>query len=158
MATVYIETSVPSFYVETRQSPTVVSWREATRTWWDNHRHRYRLVTSALVLHELAAGLPFKAEPATALIKDLPLLEALPGLEDVIDYYIQHQLMPAGAGGDAGHLALASMHGVDFLLTWNCKHLANANKIQHLRILNGRLGLSVPTITTPLNLVPEDPS
>lgn len=64
--------------------------------------------------------------------------------------------MPSGAGGDAGHLAFASMHGVDFLLTWNCAHLANANKTKHLSVLNGRLGLSVPILTTPLTLIPED--
>ena len=66
--------------------------------------------------------------------------------------------MPAEAGGDAVHLALASMHSIDFLLTWNCRHLANANKIQHLTVLNARLGLHVPVITTPLTLMPEDES
>lgn len=65
--------------------------------------------------------------------------------------------MPGDALGDAAHLALASVHAVDYLLTWNCKHLANANKTQHLRVLNARLGLHVPILTTPLTLVPEDP-
>ena len=54
------------------------------------------------------------------------------------------------------HLALASMHSMDFLLTWNCHHLANANKIQHMAVLNGRLRLHLPVITTPLTLIPEE--
>ncbi|MFG0285997.1 MAG: hypothetical protein ACF8R7_16390 [Phycisphaerales bacterium JB039] len=63
--------------------------------------------------------------------------------------------MPADAAGDAGHLALASLHGIDFLLTWNCRHLANANKMRHMAVLNGRLGLQTPVITTPFNLAAE---
>lgn len=76
-------------------------------------------------------------------------------LGDVVEYYIQHRLMPADAYGDAAHLAMASLHAVDFLLTWNCQHLANANKTRHIAVVNARLGLATPTITTPLSLIPE---
>jgi len=64
--------------------------------------------------------------------------------------------MPAGAVGDAAHLAMASVHSIDFVLTWNCKHLANANKIRHIGMVNQRLGLSVPVLTTPLTLIEDD--
>jgi hypothetical protein len=64
--------------------------------------------------------------------------------------------MPREAEGDAYHLALASLCKVDFLLTWNCQHLANANKVRHLTILNSRLGLAMPVITTPLTLIREN--
>jgi hypothetical protein len=64
--------------------------------------------------------------------------------------------MPRDARGDAAHLAMASLHGVDFLLTWNCRHLANANKADHLRVINTRLRLTVPVLTTPMTLMPED--
>ena len=83
------------------------------------------------------------------------MLEEPPGLPEVVSYYIEHRLMPEEAGGDAFHLGLASMHSMDFLLTWNCQHLANANKIQHLSVLNARLRLPVPIVTTPLTLMPE---
>jgi len=155
MPSVYIETTIPSFYFETRKSATVVSWREATRRWWDSYRARYELVTSRLVLDELSLAPPAKAQSTMALLADVPLIGALPGLEDVIEFYFKHQLMPRGAEGDAGHLALASLHGVDFLLTWNCQHLANANKVQHISIVNARLGLKTPILTTPQNLIPE---
>ena len=153
---VYIETSIPSFYFETRRSPTVVSWREATRRWWDVHRSQYSLCTSALVHNELARAPAAKAQRAMGLLDGVPLLGPLPAMADVVQFYVEHRLMPAGAEGDAGHLALASMHGMQFLLTWNCRHLANANKTQHLAVLNARLGLHTPIITTPLSLVPED--
>jgi hypothetical protein len=156
MPSVYIETTIPSFYFETRQSATIESWREATRRWWDHYRRHYQLVTSELVLLELAAAPGPKASAAKALLQDVPLLEPVRGLDEVIDFYIQHRLMPAGAGGDAAHLAFASLHSIDFLLTWNCRHLANANKLQHLRVLNARLGISTPTIATPFNLEPEN--
>ena len=64
--------------------------------------------------------------------------------------------MPAEAAGDATHLAYASMHGIDILLTWNCRHLANANKMRHVAILNARLGLRTPILTTPFSLLAED--
>lgn len=61
--------------------------------------------------------------------------------------------MPADPAGDALHLALASYHRCDFLVTWNCKHLANANKFGHIRRVNGLLGLFSPSLVTPLELL-----
>ena len=90
------------------------------------------------------------------MLEGVTLVEEPPGLTEVVEYYIEHRLMPAESGGDAVHLALASMHSIDFLLTWNCRHLANANKTQHLAVLNGRLRLHVPVVTTPLTLMPEE--
>ncbi|NLE57717.1 MAG: type II toxin-antitoxin system VapC family toxin [Planctomycetes bacterium] len=155
MLTVYIETTIPSYYHETRRTPTILAWRAATRLWWDNYRHEYALLTSQVVLAELAESPKAKAKKAIRLLKDVSLLTAPAGMEEVVRFYIDHHLMPAETGGDAAHLALASMHGVDFLLTWNCRHLANVNKWQHLSVLNARLGLRVPIVTTPLTLLPE---
>ena len=156
MPSVYIETTIPSYYHETRRSPAVATWREVTREWWDHHRHLYDLCTSRFVLVELGAAPPDKAAAALALVQGVRLLDEPAGLQAVADYYIEQRAMPTEAAGDAYHLALASLHGVDYLLTWNCRHLANANKIRHLTVLNGRLGLPIPVITTPLTLMPED--
>lgn len=152
---VYIETTIPSFYFETRQEDDLITWRTATRAWWDQHRHAYELVTSALVLFELEPAPVAKKSAAIRLLDGIPLLQNLPVVHEVAAHYIDHKLMPGGASADAAHLAMASVHGIEFLLTWNCRHLANANKAQHLRVLNNRLGLSVPILSTPLNLVPE---
>jgi hypothetical protein len=82
----------------------------------------------------------------------LPIEEAI---TDIVQAYIQHQVMPADPVGDALHLALASYHKCDFLLTWNCRHLANANKFGHIRRVNTLLGLYVPALVTPLELLGE---
>ena len=153
MRTVYIETTIPSYYHDTRA--TVAVWRSATRDWWAQAQGAYRLVTSAFTIAELQAAPPPKRDQALALLAGVEVLPDSAGLADVVAAYIEHHLMPAEASGDAGHLAMASLHGVDFLLTWNIRHLANANKFQHLHIINGRLGLPVPAIVTPLNLPPE---
>lgn len=65
--------------------------------------------------------------------------------------------MPQDATGDALHLALASFHKCDYLLTWNCKHIANANKVNHIRRINQMLQIHVPELVTPLELVQENP-
>jgi predicted nucleic acid-binding protein len=155
MATVYIETTIPSFYYETRTSAAMVALKQATRRWWDHLRHHYDLVTSEFVFAELRRGPAGKANSASELLAGVQILEDRPEAREVAAYYIEHKLMPQGAAGDAAHLAMASVHGVEFLLTWNCTHLANANKATHLRVLNTRLGIPVPIITTPLSLVPE---
>ena len=75
---------------------------------------------------------------------------------EIVETYIGHSLMPVDPTGDALHLAMASYHKCDFLLTWNCQHLANANKFQRIRIINGMLGLHVPNLITPLELLSEE--
>lgn len=158
MPSVYIETTVPSYLCESRKTAQAVAWRAVTRDWWDCCRSGYELNTSRFVLAELSRAPATKARSALAILEGIRVLDEPSGLSEVVEYYIGHRLMPAEAGGDAVHLALASMHSIDFLLTWNCRHLANANKIQHLTVLNARLGLHVPVITTPLTLMPEDES
>jgi len=158
MSSVYIETSIPSFYFETRTDPRILAWRAATREWWDQYRGCYQLFTSRFVLEELSRAPAQKAREGLAMLRSVATLEDPPGLPDVVRFYLDHRLMPAEAGGDAFHLALASMSSMSFLLTWNCRHLANANKIQHMSVLNGRLGLPVPIVTTPLTMIPEQPS
>lgn len=156
MPTVYVETTIPSYYHETRRSIQVAAWRGATRTWWDQYRDGFDLVVSRFVLAELARAPATKGRRALALVESLPILEEPPELSTVAEFYVSNRAMPLSAAGDAYHLAMASLHRVDFLLTWNCRHLANANKIRHLTVLNGRLGLSTPVITTPLTLLPEE--
>jgi len=78
-----------------------------------------------------------------------------PAIAEIVATYVSHRLMPTDPAGDALHLALASYHKCDFLVTWNCQHLANANKFGHLRRINSLLGLYVPVLATPLELLGE---
>ena len=152
---VYIETSIPSFYHEIREEPDMVARRQWTREWWDNYRARYDVVTSIPVIEELEAGDHPKKNECLLLIERVAVLPIAEAVGDIVDTYIQHHLMPNDPKGDALHLALASHHRCQFLLTWNCAHLANANKQEHIRHVNALLGLHVPILTTPLELIGE---
>lgn len=154
-SSVYIETTIPSFYHDIRTEPDMVARTAWTREWWENHRSNYELFTSDAVMDELERGdFPVK-DGAISLIKDLPMLDIDQAVIDTVSAYISHQLMPADPAGDALHLAIASNHKMDFILTWNGRHLANANKFAHIRRLNGILGLFVPSLVTPLELLGE---
>jgi len=152
---VYIETTIPSFYVETRQEPDMVARRQWTRQWWDFHRTFYDVVTSEAVLDELGQGDYPNRDEALAIVQSIPLLSIEPEIVEIIQAYIRHQVMPRDPIGDALHLAVASYHKCDFLLTWNCNHLANANKFRHIQRINTLLGLYIPALVTPLELLGE---
>ena len=150
---VYVETTIPSFYYEQRPEPSMVARREWTRQWWDEQRGHYELVTSLPVIEELDQGTqPFRTE-ALAMVADIPLVPVEDAIADIVDTYVERHVMPGDPRGDALHLALASYHRCHFLLTWNCAHLANANKFEHIRHVNVLLGLHVPALTTPVELL-----
>jgi len=152
---VYIETTIPSFYHETRKDIESLSRHHWTRKWWDEHRQEYELCTSFAVLQELASPAypSAKREKSLHLLREVPMLGESVRIGEIIRAYQKHKLMPQSPTGDALHLALASVHGCDFLLTWNCVHLANPNKLDHIRHVNERLGLPMPMLLTPVDLL-----
>ena len=150
---VYVETSIPSFYYEVRTQPDMVARREWTREFWNQATDNYLLVTSLAVLDELNRGNFTAKNEAIKLISDLLFVPLEPVIAEIVEVYIQQHLMPKDPVGDALHLALASHHKCDFLLTWNCRHLANANKFGHIKRVNVMLGLYVPMLVTPLELI-----
>jgi hypothetical protein len=150
---VYIETSIPSFYYETRVEPEMVAMRNWTRDWWDNHSSHYELVTSEAVFEELNEGKYSTKEEAVTLIEDFPTLEVDKAVIEIVNAYVTHKAMPRNPKGDALHLALATHHKCDFLLTWNCNHLANPNKFIHLSAVNALLGYVTPQLTTPFAML-----
>ena len=156
MARVYVETTIPSFYFETRTAPEMVARRDWTREWWTLTSGRDELVTSPAVIAELERGqFPGKSD-ALVPIETLPILEITDPVLEIVEGYIWRKLMPADPTGDALHLALASYPRCDFLATWNCAHLANAKKFGQIRRVNGILGISVPSVVTPLELLGEE--
>jgi predicted nucleic acid-binding protein len=134
----------------------MVARREWTRQWWDINRNHYDLVTSDAVVRELEDGEYETRELSVQLLDDIERLEIVDVLADIIDVYLSNKLMPRDRMGDALHLALASFYKCDFLMTWNCHHIANANKFEHIRIINTRLGLFVPALVTPMSLLSEE--
>lgn len=153
MSRIYIETTIPSFYYEVRDDPTMVARRQWTREWFDAASNVHGMVTSAAVLEELERGDFPGREDAILMIEQLTPLQITSAILDVVREYIDRKLMPADPSGDALHLAIASYYDCDFLATWNCKHLANANKFDNIAKINGILNLSVPKLVTPLELI-----
>jgi predicted nucleic acid-binding protein len=156
MKRIYIETTIPSFYFEARSEADMVARREWTRRWWRDAGTRYELVTSVAVLDELARGDFPAREDCLRLLQALPLIPIDQAVTEIVETYVARKVMPADPVGDALHLAVASYHRCDFLLTWNCRHLANANKFDHIRRVNTMLGLLVPALVTPLELLGND--
>ena len=129
------------------------SLRHTTRTVPQfSHEHWYRNWEGA----KLRRGDFPHRDAALALIADLPLIDLDEAVAEIVDAYIAHHVMPNDPQGDALHLAAASFHRCDFLVTWNCRHLANANKFGHIRRVNGILGIGIPVLVTPLELLQEE--
>jgi len=154
--TLYIETSVPSSYYDERLEPEMVARKHWTRKWWDRERGNYSLFTSMAVIEELRKSIHPSTGAKVSLVEQLPALETTPEVEEIAEVYIRRFVMPADPTGDALHLALASFHRIDILLTWNCVHLANENKMPHIRRTNALMGLWTPEIVTPMNLLEDE--
>ncbi|HMN41334.1 MAG TPA: type II toxin-antitoxin system VapC family toxin [Phycisphaerales bacterium] len=149
---VYIETTIPSYYATTR--PGLDADVARTREWWDVERGGYECYASPVVIDELSEGeYPSRAR-CLELVQALPLLAVNEDVLRIAEAYQASKVMPGPPVRDALHVALACHYRMDFLLTWNCVHIANANKMRHLRTINARLGLSTPLITTPHLLRP----
>ena len=151
---VYLDTTIPSYLFDNR--PEINFLIDITKRWWQEESSKYLVVVSESTINELNRGnYPNKGKILEFALK----LNILPYTEEIIQIsqaYIDNSLMPDDLEGDAMHLAYASYYKIDFLLTWNCNHLANANKKNHIRFLNTRLGLFIPEIITPMELFEED--
>ena len=159
MTSVYIETTIPSFYHTARKDTRSMARRRWTREWWGEIAPCFQLHSSDAVIAELQHGTleDLKAQ-RIELISGLNLLEVSNYVTEIATIYVDRLVMPRDGAGDALHLALASYYALDVLLTWNCKHLGNPNKFGHIHRVNGELGLSTPLLTTPLNYLSEDES
>ena len=154
---IYVETSIPSFYFETRPEPENQARRNWTRDWWDLAIWQDQLVTSLAVIRELESTPEPKQSDCIGLLSALPLLETTSEIDELVNQYIFSKVMPDDADGDARHLALAPFHKCDIPVSWNCRHIANANKTRHIEHVNRKLGFDTPKLITPLELVGEEP-
>ncbi len=153
---IYIETSIPSFYYETRSRAQFQARREWTCEWWDVARLRDELVTSLAVIAELEEAPAAKRTKCIKLIDPLPLLQSSEAVDEMVAVYMKHKVMPGDATGDARHLALATFHRCAILATWNCRHIANANKRGHIESVNAMLGYETPLLVTPFEMLELD--
>jgi predicted nucleic acid-binding protein len=153
-STVYVETTIPSYYCDDR--PALFADIARTREWWDGERKDYECFVSPVVLDELSAGSYPSQSACLSLVQGMPLLAVEAEVLAIAEAYRARRLMPHDPAADAIHLALASYYRMDYLWTWNCRHLANANKIKHLEVLNVQMGLSIPALVTPHMLTPRE--
>jgi predicted nucleic acid-binding protein len=124
---VYIETTIVSYLTSRKRgNVNTVAQRQATKEWWVTAPDRFELFVSQFVIEEAAKGDRVSSAQRMGAIADLPVLRVNDDVSDLAELLIRMRAMPRKAAGDALHLSLAAVHGIDFLLTWNCKHLANA--------------------------------
>jgi predicted nucleic acid-binding protein len=150
---VYLDTTIASYLFDDREALRYPS--DITRKWWAEERGNYEVFLSVETIAELSAGDYPRKQEILALASSLQVLPPAPEIVEIAEEYIRHKLMPNEFRGDALHLAYASYYKMDFLPTWNCEHLANANKKKHIRVINSRLDLYTPEIITPLELFSE---
>lgn len=154
-SSIYVETSIVS-YLTARPSRDLVraAHQEVTCEWWTG-RETYELFISQLVLDEASAGDPGAAALRLLALRDLPLLELTPEAVALAQQLVRRAALPPKAAGDALHIALTAVHGVDYLLTWNCTHIANATMRPKIEAICRGAGFEPPVICTPLELVEE---
>jgi predicted nucleic acid-binding protein len=151
---VYIETSVVS-YLTARPSQQILAaaWQQLTQEWWDNHRTRFELFTSELVLEEAGQGDLDAAQKRVEKLKDVPDLEITDEVIGLAKKLVSDGALPSEAMDDAMHVAVAAVHGMEYLLTWNCRDLDNAELKPLIRSVCGVAGYRSPEICTPQELM-----
>jgi predicted nucleic acid-binding protein len=153
-ASVYIETSIVSYLTAYPIRDLVTAaHQQITHTWWQLHRSEFLIFASQVVLDESAAGDPKMASKRIEVLTDVPLLEITPEVADLAEKLIKQLPLPPRAGADALHIAVAAHHGMDFLLTWNCAHIANAVLRPRIERICRELGYSLPVLCTPEELI-----
>jgi hypothetical protein len=155
--TVYIETTIPSFLTaRNTNDPLAAGEQEATRRWWNDRRQTFDLFVSLLVLEEAAMGDTEAAQKRLDALSGLPLLDSDEVVDELTDIIMASGAIPAKAKADAVHVSLASRHNMDFLLTLNCKHIANAQLNRRLNEVISNAGYRMPVICTPLELMGDN--
>ena len=154
MQSVYIETTIPSYLTaRPSQQQVIADDQLATVQWWDTERKHYRLFSSIFTTDEAGGGDPEAARLRLDSLAGIRELEILEGFEKLESDIIALFRLPQKAVIDAAHLALAILHEMDYLLTWNCTHLANAVLQKDLIDYCSYHLLHFPIICTPRTLI-----
>ena len=152
---VFLETSVISYLTASPSRDIVhAAHQQLTREWWDK-RSRFDLYVSQAVLREAARGDANAAARRLAALEGLPVLAITGEVSDLAEYFLAASALPAKAALDAIHIAVAVVNGMDYLLTWNCSHIANATIRGKIEQLCREAGLQPPIICTPEELTED---
>jgi hypothetical protein len=151
---VYLETTIPG-YLTARPSRDLVTaaHQQITREWWDTRRHAFDLFVSQMVIDEASAGDQEAATRRLEVLLPLPLLAPHAEGAELAQALIEQVPLPVSAAADALHIAIAVVNGMDYLLTWNCTHIANAVLRSQIEAVCRSKGFEVPIICTPDELL-----
>jgi hypothetical protein len=154
---VYVETTIISYLVGwlNRNDLQVAAHQELTRRWWAACRRDFELFASSLVVDEAGDGDPTLAAQRLAFLGDIPLLRVTDDAHSLKGELLRRSGIPEKAESDALHIAIAAVHGVEFLTTWNCKHIANAATLSKVYDVCRAAGYEPPLICTPYELLGE---
>jgi predicted nucleic acid-binding protein len=151
---VYIETSVVSYLTSRPDRDVVIAGhQQTTRDWWYTRRTDFELCISQLVLTEAAAGNPRAARRRLAVLSTIELLETTVAAKDLTLELLKAGALPSNAANDALHVAVAATQEIPYLLTWNCRHLANARMRPFIEVVCSSNGWTAPVICTPDELL-----
>lgn len=155
--TVYIETTIIG-YLAMRVSGVLrtAANQQTTRDWWDNHRQRFELLVSRFVVDECSDGDPVAAQERLVYLRGLTLLEISDEVSALATALMAGVPLPEKAALDALHISVATISGVEYLLTWNCKHIANPALRPQIERICRELGFEPPVICTPQELLEID--
>jgi hypothetical protein len=155
--TLYLETSIVSYYAGRPSRDLIVAARQqVTRDWWENQRRDFALYVSALVQQESQRGDPADVRKRQRALKGIPLLRITPEAEELAEALMQTGPIPREYPDDALHIAVASTSGMDFLLTWNFRHINNARMKPQVAGIVARFGYEYPVVCTPQELMEAD--
>lgn len=151
---IYLETTVVSYYTsKSSRDIIVLAHQEITRQWWPMAVERYNVFISEIVVEEASFGDTEAAKRRLRELKDFPHLELNNKIEEIAQLYMEKLDIPEKSFRDAAHIAVASVHNIDYLVTWNCAHLANGEIIKKLMKINKSFGIYTPIICTPEELM-----
>ena len=151
---VYIETSIPSYLTARRSRDLITAAnQELTQEWWETRKDDFDFVISEFVLREAAAGDPNAAQNRLAAIAGIPELDITDEVGQLAQILMEKVPLPEKAQLDAFHIAVATIHGIDYLLTWNCTHINNAELRPRIEALCRLQGYEPPIICTPQELL-----
>ena len=151
---VYIETTIIGYLASRPQRDIVIAGhQQVTHEWWDTQRQDYDLCTSELVIDEISAGDPVAAGERLLFVSALSILEIKPQATVLAKTLLSQGALPSNAAADALHIAIAATHAIPFLLTWNCRHIANAIMRPVIESVCKKAGLQAPILCTPEELM-----
>ncbi len=158
MERVYIETTFVSYLTGRPSRDLIVAGhQQITHDWWDARRQDYELCVSQLVLQEAGDGDPQAARERLDLLATMTVLEIKEEAVELAEELVRAGAVPAKAGNDALHIAVAAIHRIPYLLTWNCRHMANATIRAQIETGCASKGFKAPVICTPEELMEEKP-